>query len=128
LQSWFVDFDPVRAKLDVRQAAGLEPATAALFANEFEDSELGHIPKGWDIRSLDKIAHYLNGVALQKYPPGDGPGALNQHLLKVTSPEFPKWFYYLWTLYHLMTSASLPRPKRRPWVTFNAAIFQPRKS
>ena len=61
---------PVRAKRDARQAAGLEPATAALFANEFGDSELGHIPKGWDIRGLDKIAHYLNGVALQKYPPG----------------------------------------------------------
>ncbi len=30
-----------------------------------------------------------------------GIGALNQHLFKVTSPEFPKWFYYLWTLYHL---------------------------
>lgn len=30
-----------------------------------------------------------------------GAGALNQHLFKVTSPEFPKWFYYLWTIYHL---------------------------
>ena len=48
-QSWFVDFDPVRAKLDGRQPPGLDPATAALFPNEFEDSELGHIPKGWDI-------------------------------------------------------------------------------
>ena len=47
-QSWFVDFDPVRAKLDGRQPPGLDPATAALFPNEFEDSELGHIPKGWD--------------------------------------------------------------------------------
>jgi type I restriction enzyme, S subunit len=151
-QSWFVDFDPVRAKLDGRRSPGLDPA--ALFPNEFEDSELGHIPKDWEVRSLDKIAHYLNGLALQKYPPGDdptlpvikiaqlrqghstgaercntqlppeyivedgdvlfswsgslevelwcgGPGALNQHLFKVTSPEFPKWFYYLWTLHHL---------------------------
>ena len=46
-QSWFVDFDPVRAKLDARPPAGLGPATANLFPNEFEDSELGHIPKGW---------------------------------------------------------------------------------
>ena len=30
-----------------------------------------------------------------------GLGALNQHLFKVTSREFPKWFYYLWSLYHL---------------------------
>jgi len=153
-QSWFVDFDPVRAKLDGRQPAGLDAATAALFPEHLEETALGHTPKGWEVRSLDKIAHYLNGLALQKYPPGDGPtlpvikiaqlrkgdsvgadrcnahlppayivqdgdvlfswsgslevelwcggpGALNQHLFKVTSPEFPKWFYYLWTLYHL---------------------------
>ena len=48
-QSWFVDFDPVRAKLDGRQPTGLDPATAALFPNEFEDSELGPIPKGWHV-------------------------------------------------------------------------------
>lgn len=153
-QSWFVDFDPVRAKLDGRPPANLDPATTALFPEHLEDSPLGHIPKGWEVRSLDQTAHYLNGLALQKYPPGDGPtlpvikiaqlrkgdsvgadccstdlplnyivqdgdvlfswsgslevelwcggpGALNQHLFKVTSPEFPKWFYYLWTLYHL---------------------------
>ena len=104
--------------------------------------------------SLDEVAHYLNGLALQKFPPGfghdlpvikiaqlrkgdtvgadrcdagvppeyivgdgdvlfswsgslevelwcGGAGALNQHLFKVTSREFPKWFYYLWTLHHL---------------------------
>jgi type I restriction enzyme S subunit len=46
-QSWFVDFDPVRAKLDARPPAGLDPATAALFPDHLEDSPLGHIPKGW---------------------------------------------------------------------------------
>jgi type I restriction enzyme, S subunit len=51
-QSWFVDFDPVRAKLDGRQPAGLDPITAALFPNEFEDSELGPIPKGWRVMPL----------------------------------------------------------------------------
>jgi len=153
-QSWFVDFDPVRAKLDGRPPAALDPATATLFPEHLEETALGHTPKGWEVRSLDKTAHYLNGLALQKYPAGDsptlpvikiaqlrkgdsvgadrcntnlpgnyivqdgdvlfswsgslevelwcgGPGALNQHLFKVTSPEFPKWFYYLWTLYHL---------------------------
>lgn len=153
-QSWFVDFDPVRAKLDGRQPGGLDAATAALFPAHFQESPLGHIPQGWEIRSLDQVADYLNGLALQKYPPGDretlpvikiaqlrkgnsegadrcntelapqyivedgevlfswsgslevelwcgGRGALNQHLFKVTSSVFPKWFYYLWTLYHL---------------------------
>ncbi len=46
-QSWFVDFDPVRAKLDGRQPADLDPATAALFPASFQDSPLGHIPLGW---------------------------------------------------------------------------------
>jgi type I restriction enzyme S subunit len=46
-QGWFVDFDPVRAKLDTRPPAGLDPATAALFPEHLEDSPLGHIPKGW---------------------------------------------------------------------------------
>jgi type I restriction enzyme S subunit len=54
-QSWFVDFDPVRAKLDGRQPTGLEPATAALFPNEFEHSELGPVPKGWKIKSLPDV-------------------------------------------------------------------------
>ena len=49
-QSWFVDFDPVRAKLDGRPPAALDPATAALFPEHFEDSELGHIPQGLERR------------------------------------------------------------------------------
>ncbi|MBP9106719.1 MAG: restriction endonuclease subunit S, partial [Gemmatimonadaceae bacterium] len=51
-QSWFVDFDPVRAKLDGRPPPGLDPATAALFPASFQDSPLGPIPHGWDVYSL----------------------------------------------------------------------------
>ena len=47
-QSWFVDFDPVRAKATGRKPAGMDAATAALFPNSFQDSELGKIPKGWE--------------------------------------------------------------------------------
>jgi type I restriction enzyme S subunit len=54
-QSWFVDFDPVRAKLDGRRPLGLDPATAALFPSEFEDSELGHIPRGWTAGKLGDV-------------------------------------------------------------------------
>ena len=68
-KSWFVDFDPVRAKAEGRVPAGMDAATAALFPSAFEDSELGPIPKGWRVASLDAIADYLNGLALQKYPP-----------------------------------------------------------
>jgi type I restriction enzyme S subunit len=153
-KSWFVDFDPVRAKLEGRPPAGMDAATAALFPDHFQDSELGQIPKGWEVKSLDEIANFLNGLALQKFPANDGPtlpvikiaqlrkddvagadrcnmnvptefivqdgdvlfswsgtlaveiwcggnGALNQHLFKVTSAEFPKWFYLNWTRQHL---------------------------
>ncbi len=43
--------------------------TASLFPSEFEDSELGEIPKGWSTESLDKNINFLNGLALQKFPP-----------------------------------------------------------
>jgi type I restriction enzyme S subunit len=55
-QSWFVDFDPVRAKLDGRQPVGMDSATAALFSEHLEDSPLGHIPKGWRHCTLGDIA------------------------------------------------------------------------
>lgn len=147
--SWFIDFDPVRAKAEGRDPEGMDEDIAALFPCQFEESGKGLIPKGWRIRTLDSIASYLNGLALQKYPPvsedqslpvikikqlkagntegadrssntippdyvvqdGDvlfswsgsleveiwcgGPGALNQHIFKVTSNEVPKWYYYL---------------------------------
>ena len=136
-KSWFVDFEPFQD-------------------GEFEDSELGMIPKGWRVASLTDIADYLNGLAMQKFRSqeneigipvlkikelrqgftdttsdrctknikpeyiindGDvvfswsgsllvdfwcgGICGLNQHLFKVTSKKYDKWFYYLWTKHHL---------------------------
>ena len=46
-KSWFVDFDPVRAKAEGRDT-GLPKHIADLFPDSFVDSELGEIPKGWD--------------------------------------------------------------------------------
>ena len=153
-KSWFIDFDPVRAKMENKIPEGMDEETAALFPDSLEESELGMIPKGWKVAALDEIANFLNGLALQKFPPqenewlpvikiaqlrkgdnvgadkassnlkkeyivqnGDvlfswsgsleveiwcgGDGALNQHLFKVTSSQFPKWFYYYWTRKHL---------------------------
>ena len=153
-KSWFVDFDPVRAKMDGRPS-GLPAEIEALFPGEMETGEDGvERPRGWAVKPLDEIATYLNGLALQKYPatgadflpvikiaqlrkgntdgadraspdvPSDyiiddgdilfswsgslevviwygGRGALNQHLFKVASNDFPKWYYYLWTKEHL---------------------------
>ena len=55
-RSWFVDFDPVRAKLDGRKPEGLDKAIAALFPDAFEESEAGQIPKGWMACTLSDIA------------------------------------------------------------------------
>ena len=51
-QSWFVDFDPVRAQRDGLPPPALSPATAALFPDSFEDSDLGKIPTGWKVCRL----------------------------------------------------------------------------
>ena len=67
-KSWFIDFDPVRAKAEGREPEGMDAAMAALFPAEFEESVIGLIPKGWQARSLDSFAAYLNGLALQKFP------------------------------------------------------------
>ena len=61
-QSWFVDFDPVRAKLDGRQPAGLDPATAALFPSTFDETTAGHIPHGWRVGSIYEIADVIYGA------------------------------------------------------------------
>jgi type I restriction enzyme, S subunit len=54
-KSWFVDFDPVRAKMAGQQPVGMDEATAALFPDSIEDSELGEIPKGWKVKPLPEI-------------------------------------------------------------------------
>ncbi len=144
-RSWFVDFDPVHARALGQPPAHMDPTTAALFPDTFGPDGL---PKGWKWRSLDDIADFLNGAALQKFPAEDGgeslpvikiaelrsgitnktnraglqvpekykivngdvlfswsgsllqkvwtegPGALNQHLFKVTSDAVPKWFHF----------------------------------
>jgi type I restriction enzyme S subunit len=61
-QSWFVDFDPVRAKLDGRPPAALDPATAALFPTTFGETAAGHIPHGWRVGSIYEIANVIYGA------------------------------------------------------------------
>ncbi|WP_448131496.1 restriction endonuclease subunit S [Stutzerimonas chloritidismutans] len=61
-KSWFVDFDPVRAKAEGRQPEGMGAATAALFPDSFEESELGLVPKGWAVRSIYDIARVIYGA------------------------------------------------------------------
>jgi type I restriction enzyme S subunit len=153
-KSWFVEFDPVRAKAEGRQPAGMDAETAALFTDSFEESVIDKIPRGWKAVPLDDVADFRNGLAMQRFPASEnghlpviriaelnrgdtggadrasasldplyvvddgdvlfswsgslvvriwcgGRGALNQHLFKVTSTSFPRWFFYFWLLEHL---------------------------
>ena len=163
-KSWFIDFEPVRAKMEGRNTS-LPEHIEDLFPDRLVDSELGEIPEGWKVKPLDAIAQFQNGLALQKHQPekgqarlpvvkiaqlrtgradseewasatikpecilsnGDivfswsgsllvhiwcgGPAALNQHLFKVTSNKFPKWFYWHCVLIHLENFQHIARGK-----------------
>lgn len=61
-KSWFVDFDPVHAKARGEPPQGMDDATAALFPDSFEESELGMIPKGWRAGSIYDIASVIYGA------------------------------------------------------------------
>jgi len=171
-KSWFVDFDPVYAKANSKETdevlaheLGISVDILNLFPSSFVESELGLIPEGWEVKPLDEIAHYQNGLALQKFRPKDekyflpvlkiaqlkkgyaddnekadpnikkecivnngdiifswsgslivdiwcgGVVALNQHLFKVTSNSYSKWFYYYWTKYHLSSFQKIASDK-----------------
>ena len=64
-KSWFVDFDPVRAKMEGR-APGLPKPLVDLFPDRLVDSELGEIPEGWVPRRLGKCFTLTMGQS----PPG----------------------------------------------------------
>ncbi len=72
-QSWFVDFDPVRAKLDGRQPVGLDQATADLFPETFEETDLGHVPNGWQVKSLGEVIELAYGKPLKAEDRMHGP-------------------------------------------------------
>jgi len=63
-KSWFIDFDPVRAKMDGRQPAGMAAETAALFPDDFKDGgAIGKIPKGWKVKKLVEITSKIGSGA-----------------------------------------------------------------
>jgi hypothetical protein len=62
-KSWFVGFDPVRAKAEGRQPVRMDAATAALFPDSFEESASGEIPRGWRVGTLGEVA-VINGLSI----------------------------------------------------------------
>jgi type I restriction enzyme S subunit len=88
-QSWFVDFDPVRAKLDGRQPVSMDAATADLFPEHLEDSPLGNIPKGWRVSRLEEIASVMMGLS----PDGESYNADGMGRPLINGPvEFGDYF------------------------------------
>ena len=61
-KSWFVDFDPVRAKMEGRTPEGMAEATAALFPDGFETSELGEVPRGWRVMPVGDAIEAVGGA------------------------------------------------------------------
>lgn len=68
-KSWFMDFDPVRAKMEGREPYGMDDETAALFPSSLENSELGEIPNEWRVGKINELTSISrDGLAPNKYP------------------------------------------------------------
>ena len=76
-KSWFVDFDPVRARVEGREPAGMDAETAALFPDSFEETEMGMVPRGWRVDSFNETIDLIGGgtpkTSVPEYWNGDIP-------------------------------------------------------
>lgn len=82
-KSWFVDFDPVRAKMEGRAPEGMDEATAALFPDGLDDSELGLVPKGWRTGKVSDLGYVVCG----KTPPTSVPENYGDDVPFITIPD-----------------------------------------
>jgi len=104
-RSWFIDFDPVKAKSEGRTPYGMNEETAALFPDSFEDSDFGLIPKGWKLQQLSDIAQIVDcshatkpepidtgyGVLLHVWNIDDSGGITLHETFEVEENEFNSW-------------------------------------
>jgi type I restriction enzyme S subunit len=90
-QSWFVDFDPVRAKLEGREPAALDPTTAALFPNSFQESSLGPIPHGWEVCPLSDKIQLLSGGTPKTSEPTYWDGDIPWYSVRDAPSETDVW-------------------------------------
>jgi type I restriction enzyme S subunit len=82
-KSWFVDFDPVRAKQEGRIPEGMDEETAGLFPDSFEESELGMIPRGWEVGRVKDLGEVICG----KTPPTNDAENYGNDIPFVTIPD-----------------------------------------
>ena len=88
-KSWFVDFDPVKAKMEGKQPEGMTEEIAALFPDRLVDSELGMIPEGWEVLKFPEEFDFTMGQS----PPGS---SYNEYFNGVPfyqgSADFGQWY------------------------------------
>lgn len=82
-KSWFVDFDPVHAKQQGRTPEGMDKATATLFPDGFEESELGLVPRGWRVGMVADIGEVICG----KTPPTSESANYGDDVPFITIPD-----------------------------------------
>jgi len=82
-KSWFVDFDPVRAKQEGRAPEGMDEATDALFPDSFEESALGLVPRGWRVGTVADLGEVICG----KTPPTSNPENYGNEIPFITIPD-----------------------------------------
>ena len=82
-KSWFVDFDPVRAKAEGLEPQAMDAPTAALFPDSFEESELGLVPKGWRVGTVADLGEVICG----KTPPTSQPENYGDDVPFITIPD-----------------------------------------
>ena len=106
-KSWFIDFDPVKAKMAGTKLAGLSEDVASLFPSSLEDSELGDIPSGWKVVKVKELLIRIKAKGLAKSTPlkrtgktlvleqGDSlvAGFLDQDADVHASPALPKFIF-----------------------------------
>ncbi len=90
-KSWFVDFDPVRAKAEGRQPAGMDAATAALFPDGFDEVERREVPKGWRVGMIGELTTIVGGSTPSTTNPsfwdeGTHPFATPKDLSELSTP------------------------------------------
>ncbi|HVL88562.1 MAG TPA: restriction endonuclease subunit S [Candidatus Thermoplasmatota archaeon] len=93
-KSWFVDFEPVRAKME-RRETGLPPEVEALFPDRFVESEIGEVPGGWGVAPLSSFIHILSGGTPKRSDPSYWNGEIPWFSVRDTPADSD--VFVLWT-------------------------------
>lgn len=105
-KSWFVDFDPVRSKMEGCEPYGLDTETAALFPVSFQDSSIGKIPKGWKIGVVEDLGEVICG----KTPPTSDKSNFGNEVPFITIPDMHGKVFIIYTDRYLSSKGVQSQP------------------